>query len=208
MDVRTGVIVWAALGLAGGVALVAAIPRLGRLAAASWLGVLGAGLLAVEDPLLLFWFALARPSGGAGDAPGWPPVDPQGVAGLVDSQVRAAMFTTAVWGVVGALLVGWVARVALRRGEPWAWRALLVAFLAVAGADVVGALLVFSRGLPLPTPGGAVPGFGWPPIAVGLLAWATALAVSYGPIFGRSAGRAGGERAGHEPAVTATEGAG
>ena len=181
----TAVSLWALAWLVVTAAVCAAAARLGPLRAAVWLTWIGLFLLTVEDGLLTAWYAVAAPSSAAGAT--WL-ADPEGVAGLVPEQVRAGVLNSATWAVVGALLAGWLARRALRDGQPWAWRALATAFAAVLTAHAITGWTIFSRGVPVPGPGGAVPGFGWEPIAVGLLAWALALAVSYRSVFTASGG--------------------
>lgn len=192
MDLSTIVALWAvpwAVAVAG---LVAAARRLGRLESASWLVVVAAFLMVSEDASLAFWLAFADTR-----------MDPQGVAEVVHPHVRGHMFAAAAWTVVAGVLCGWIARTALRRGERWAWWALLVAFLVGGGTDVVVAFTVFSHGLALPTASGRVGGFGWQPIAVFLVAWIAGLVLSYRPIFGRGKRVATQGRAAEAPAELA-----
>jgi hypothetical protein len=172
MDLSTMVAVWAVPWLIAVVVLLARAPRIGELEAASWLIVIGAFLVAMEDAGLPFWLGLVDSS-----------IDPQRVAAIVHPHVRGHMLTAAGWTVVASVLAGWIARSPLRRGERWAWLSLLVAMLLGWGSDLAVAVLIFSHGLPLPGPGGQIAGFGWQPIAVSLGARAAGLALAYRPIF-------------------------
>jgi hypothetical protein len=62
---------------------------------------------------------------------------------------------------------------------------LLVGLIVAAGAELVTGVLVHSRGLPLPTPGGTAgaSGIGWQPVAVGLVAWSLGLALARRELF-------------------------
>ncbi|OLB73716.1 MAG: hypothetical protein AUI14_25425 [Actinobacteria bacterium 13_2_20CM_2_71_6] len=162
----TVVNVWAAVCLTVVVALVLAARRLGRERAAAWLVVIGVVLLTLEEPALLFWLGVADPR-----------ADHDGVATLVTPMARAHIIDAGVYGVGAAVLLGWIAMTALRRGDRWARRVLAWGLAVVAATEAATVLLVFSRGLPAPGPGGEAgeSGFGWSPLAVGLLAWAAGL---------------------------------
>jgi hypothetical protein len=105
-----------------------------------------------------------------------PPGDPDGMATLI-LMARAHVLEAAVVGVAGALLLGWIAMTAMRRGEPWAHRVLRGGFAVVTVTYAATTAFVFSRGLALPGQGGAAGngGLGWQPVAVGLAAWALGL---------------------------------
>jgi hypothetical protein len=171
MEFSTIIALWALPWAIAVVVLVAAAPRLGRLEAASWLFVIGAFLMASEDAVLPFEFAIATPA-----------MDTDGLRGLVRPHVIVHLLSAGAWTVAAAVLSGWIARTALRRGERWAWWALLVGFLIGAGTDLTAASLVFAHGAPLPVTATAG-GFGWQPIAVYLAAWCAALAVAYPAVF-------------------------
>jgi hypothetical protein len=160
----TIVSVWAGICLAGVLALVAAAGRLGRDRAAAWLVVVGIVVLTLEEPAITLWLAVAGPAS-----------DPDGMAGSVTPMARVHVLDAGLFAIAAAGLFGWVALSALRRGERWARRLLGWGLVVVTVTEVGGAVLVFSRGLPLPGPGGAAgqAGFGWQPVVVGLLAWAT-----------------------------------
>jgi hypothetical protein len=170
--VSTIVSVWAAVCLAVVVALTAFATRLGRPRAAAWLVVIGLVVLVLEEPALTTWLAIGRP-GSDGD----------GMAGLITPMARAHVLDAGVFGVASAGLLGWVALTAFRRGERWARHVLRWALVVVAATEVASGLLVFSRGLPLPGPGGTAghTGFGWQPVAVGLVAWAIGLRLAPRP---------------------------
>ncbi len=169
---------WALAWLALAALLVAASPRLGRLRVAVWLCWIGLFLLTVEDALLTAWLALASPAGAPAGLS-----DPDGIAGLVPQAARAGVLNTAAWAVGGAILAGWIARRALAAGRRWAWWALSTLFGLVAVTHAGTAWTIHSRGLPFPTPAAEQGGFGWEPIAVGLLCWGAALTLSYGRVF-------------------------
>ncbi len=148
--------------------LLATRRRRGSLATASLLIVLGAGLLALEDPTLLLWMANATPS-----------VDRDGVVGLVRPHTLDHMVGGAAWAFVALGAAAWAARTRLRRGELAAWWFLAIALLVGGGADLLGLVTIFSHGLPIPGPASAESGFGWIPIVVALIAWASGLALAW-----------------------------
>ena len=160
------VTVWAGVCLATVVAFAVAARRVGRSRAAAWLVALGLVVLVLEEPAITFWLAVTGPG-----------ADPDGMAGLITPMARAHALDAGLFGVASAVLLGWVALTAFKRGERWAQRVLRWALAVVAITEAASALLVFSRGLPLPGPGGGAgqAGFGWQPIAVGLLAWTVGL---------------------------------
>jgi hypothetical protein len=160
----TIVSVWAGTCMAAVLALVASAGRLGRNRAAAWLVVLGLVVLTLEEPAITFWLAVAGPA-----------ADRDGMAGSVSPMARAHALDAGLFGIAAAALLGWVALTGFRRGERWARRLLGWGLVVVAVTEVVSTVLVFSRGLPLPGTGGAAgrASFGWQPVAVGLLAWAT-----------------------------------
>ncbi len=171
--------VWAAVCLAVVVALAVAARRVGHARASAWLVVLGLVVLVMEEPAITFWLAVAGPD-----------ADPDGMAGLITPMARAHALDAGLFGVGTAILLGWVALTAFRRGERWARQVLLAVLVVVTCTEAASALLVFSRGLPLPGPGGAVgrAGFGWQPVAVGLLAWTVGLWLAFDAHPVRSAG--------------------
>jgi hypothetical protein len=126
-------------------------------------------MLSLEEPALTLWLGLAAPGS-----------DRDGIAGLVTPQARAHVVDAAVFSLGLAALLVRTAAGPFRRGERWAARILTAALAVVAAAEIATSALVFSRGLPLPGPGGAAGagGFGWQPVAVGLLAWAAGLALA------------------------------
>ena len=75
------------------------------------------------------------------------------------------------------MLLGRIALTGFARGERPAARVLWWGWVVALLAETGTTGLVFSRGLRLPGPGGAAgaTGFGWAPVAVGLLAWAAGL---------------------------------
>lgn len=162
MSAKLIALLWASVGLIIAVTLVMAARHIGRGRAAGWLVVVGLFMLALEEPLLTwFW--------------GWsgPRADRDGMAGLVTASARAHVLDTAFFGSAWFVLLGWIALTRFRRGERWAVRVLLVGWVVVAVAIVVSSLAVYSRGVPVPTAGGDAegPGYGWEQLAVGLLAW-------------------------------------
>jgi hypothetical protein len=163
---RIGILVWASLGLAATFVLVATSRRLGVPRAAGWLVVLGVTMLALEEPLLTFWLALVGPS-----------ADRDGMNTLVTPMARAHVLGASVFATAAAAFLNRTALTGFPRGEPWARRMLVWAFALVALSELTTVLFVFSRGLSLPGPGGqaGAAGFGWQPVAAGLLAWGAGL---------------------------------
>jgi hypothetical protein len=65
-----------------------------------------------------------------------------------------------------------IARGPLRRGERWAWWALLCALAVGGSVDVYELVAIYPHGFA----GGA--GFGWPPLVVYVASWAGGLAMA------------------------------
>jgi hypothetical protein len=162
----TVVTIWAVACLVAAVTLVISARWIGRSRVAAWLVVLGVFVLMGEEPAITFWLAVSGPD-----------VDPDGMAGLITPMARAHAFDSGLFGIAAAVLLCWVALTAFKRGEHWARRVLGWAFAVVTVTLATSAWLVFSRGLALAGPGGAAgqAGFGWQPVIVGLLAWASGL---------------------------------
>ena len=154
-----GAVLTGAYALAWLVALVVVALRL-RGRAGPWLVAAAAFLAANEDAALSAWLALAPPT-----------VDPHGVAGLVPPHAQGHFLGAGAWALVAAGLCVVLALGPLRRGERWAWWALLGAFLVGATADVAMLLAFYGHGL-----GGE--GFGWPVLALYLAAWPAGLWLS------------------------------
>jgi hypothetical protein len=136
-----------------------------RLSAAGWMIAIAAFLAVQEDPGLLIYMASIAPG-----------VDRDGVLGLVHPHTRGHMYGGAVLAIGGLIVCVWIARTALRRGERWAWNALLVYLLIGASVDAIEVLFIYPHGFPLGiTPPDGVRGFGWAAIAAWILIWGAAL---------------------------------
>ncbi|HEY8735741.1 MAG TPA: hypothetical protein VIO62_01715 [Candidatus Dormibacteraeota bacterium] len=137
-----------------------------RLTAASWMIAVAAFLAVQEDPGLVLWFASVSPS-----------VDHDAVRGLVHAHTLGHMYGAGVMAIAGLALCVWVARTALRRGERWAWYALLAFFLLTATTDLSELLFIYPHGLPFGAlPADGVHGFGWAQLVAWIGIWAAALA--------------------------------
>jgi hypothetical protein len=176
----TVITVWALAWVVVAAGLVAGARRLGRARAGAWLVVVGLFLLTIEEPLLTLWVALVGPDG-----------DPDGLATLVTPMARAHVLDAAIYGVAAAVLLGWLALTGVRR----AWRVLVSAFAVAAIAEVATTAFVYSRGIPLPGVAGGSR-FGWQPLAVGLLAWATGLILARPTVAERTPTPARADRSG------------
>lgn len=165
-------LVWALTGLAACIALIAAAGRLGRARAAGWLVVLGLVMLAVEEPLLTLYWGLSNPE-----------ADRDGMATRITAPASAHLIDSAVFAAALMVLLGWIALSGLRHGHRWAASVLTAAWLVAAITIVTTIVLVYARGLPLPTAGGAAEGagYGWEQLAVGLFAWASGLWLARAP---------------------------
>jgi len=163
----TIVSIWAAVALAVMIALTTAAGRLGRNRSGAWLVVLGLVLVTLEEPTLTLWLGM---SGQRNDG--------DGVAGVVTAMTRAHVLDAGGYGIAAAVLLGWIAMTAFKRGEPWARRVLAWGLVVAAVTEAASTIFVYSRGLPVPDAagaGGGGAGFGWQPLAVGLLAWAVGI---------------------------------
>jgi hypothetical protein len=154
--------------LAVAIALVVLAARIGRPRAASWLVTLGIFILWAEEPVLTLWFGLCAPA-----------ADHDGMATLVTPQARAHVLDAGAYGTLLMAFLAWTALVPFRRGERWAGRALLIALVVFTATLSSTTALVHGRGLLMPFASAAasVPGFGWQPLAVALLAWGAGLVV-------------------------------
>lgn len=162
MDLVVGTwsLIW--VGVAG---VVAYRGRSDRLVAAGWIIAIAAFLAALEDPALLLWLASVTPA-----------LDPDGAAGLVHPHLRGHMYGAGVFALTALMLSVWIARSALRRGESWAWQALLTVLILGGGVDLVEVAFIYPHGFPISAaPGGGGVGFGWEPIAAWIGLWAFAL---------------------------------
>ena len=138
--------------------LVLARRRLGPANAGAWLLVVAALMLALEDGALTLWYGLVGPA-----------VDPDGAAGVVHRHTQAHMIGAGAWAFLAAALAVALARGPLVRGERWAWVALAAYFVVGVLVDLVAYGALYTHGLALPLPG-SHGGFGWPPVAVALVA--------------------------------------
>src|SRR5262245_3964803 len=161
-------ILWALLWLAVVVALTVLRERVGRLRAGAWLIVIGVALLVIEEPALTLWIGITGPDS-----------DPDGMATRITPMAQAHVLDAAVASVAAAAALIVLAVRVFTKGRRWAWRALAWGFVVAFGAELATTLFVFSRGLPVPGAAGQAgrDGFGWQPVAVGLLAWAIGLAI-------------------------------
>lgn len=171
----TAVSIWAGVCLTIAFGLIAVRHRLGIGRASAWLVVLGLFVFTIEESALTLWFAMATVQ-----------TDHDGIAGLVTPQTQAHVIDASIFGIAFAILLGWIAMSAFRRGDLWATRVLIGGWLTAAAAISLTTVMVFSRGLPLPSPGGLPgrEGFGWMPLAVALIAWAIGLWMRQWPARG------------------------
>lgn len=161
-DVGVGIwsLIWVAVA-----GVIAYRGRGDRLAAAGGIIAIAAFLAALEDPSLVMWLASVTPS-----------VDPGGAAALVQPHTRGHMYGAGVFALAALMLSVWIARTALRRGERWAWQALLAVLILGGGVDLVEVAFIYPHGFPLSfAPVGAARGFGWEQIAAWIGIWAFAL---------------------------------
>jgi hypothetical protein len=136
-----------------------------RLRVAGWMIAIAAFLAALEDPTLLIYMA-SLPVGTDRDA----------VLGLVHPHTRGHMYGAAILALGGLVVCVCIAFTALRRGQRWAWSALLVFLLMGAAVDITEVLFIYPHGFPLgATPPDGVRGWGWPGIAAWILIWGFAL---------------------------------
>ena len=89
-----------------------------------------------------------------------------------------------IYTIIGAVLLGVIARTLLKEGRRSGWYALLFALLVGTGFDLAMQGWWYQHGSPLyQWFGGTVQGFGWQFLYVYPVAWITALVISYKPIF-------------------------
>lgn len=162
---NAGVAAWATLWVIVAAYIAFRARNRDRLTAAFWMIAIAAFLAVQEDPGLTAYMASISRS-----------FDHDGVLGIVHAHTRGHMYGAAVMAAGGLVMCLWIAWMALRRGERWAWNALLVFLLMGAAVDLFEVALVYPHGFPLaPTPADGVRGFGWTQIAAWIGIWAAAL---------------------------------
>jgi hypothetical protein len=149
--------------------------QIGRLRAAALLVTLGAvGLL--EHPGFSIIFAL-----GAN-------LVPEASQLSLTPHARIHFFMAAIYSLIALALILFVAWTGLLHGRRSAWYAILVVFIAGGSAELLAGRFIFQHGSPIYAPFGIpIQGFGWQFLYLYLLAWPAALALSFRPIFGKSA---------------------
>ena len=167
-DPSLGSAVWSAIWVSAAIFLAYRGRNGDRLGAAGWMIVIAAFLAAQEDPGLLIWMASLHPF-----------QDRDGVLGIVHPHTIGHMYGAAAYALAGLAVCCLVARTALRRGERWAWNALLLYLLVAGGIDIIEMLFIYPHGFPPGvTPPDGVRGFGWYQLAAWIAIWASALAYS------------------------------
>lgn len=159
--------------MAGVVWIIAARHRSGSLVAASRLVVVGASIFAAEHAV----FATTCAAKVGCPVPG---------TLFNGDHVRLHMFMAGVYTVVGAAALIVVAMTLLREGRRAGWFTVLGA-LAVGGLTelIVGNAWFTHALLEDVTPGGRTfEDFAWMILSTYLFAWASALVISYEPVFG------------------------
>jgi len=160
------------VALSIGTSLIFFRKRLGILNAASWLVILGAVVLFGEHPQ----FTLAYAAGVL-----WP----EGKELVLIPHARIHFFMSGIYAIIGLVLLGVIARTLLREGRPAGWYALLFALIAGGAIDLVMGGVWYQHGSPLYLKDAPL-GFGWEFLYVYLIAWISALVISYKPIFAKT----------------------
>jgi hypothetical protein len=158
MSIRTFTLIWALLALTVTIVLAVGARWWGWRRTSGWLVLVGIVVVALEEPLLTWFWAVVGTR-----------ADVDGMAGLVTANAQAHVLDTATFATAWFALLGWIALTALRRGERWAVRVLGLGWLVTLSALVGTVVAVYPRGL-------AGPGYGWEQLAVGLLAWGIGVA--------------------------------
>ena len=171
-----------AAGLAVVVVLVLMRKRIGELNAASWLVVFGAFILFSEHPQ----FAIAY---------GAQSLYPEAQELVLFPHARIHFIMAGIYAIIGLGLLVWTGRTFLRAGSKHAWYMLLGALLIGGGLDLVLGGSLYQHGSPLYALLDIQEreGFGWQFLYLYIVAWASALVISYRPIF--AADREAGEGA-------------
>jgi hypothetical protein len=173
MSIQDSTLITGVIALVVILALVLARNRLGRLNTASWLVILGALVMVSEHGQFALSFTLAP-----------------GPMHLVP-HARLHFFMAGIYTIIGAVLLGVIARTLLKEGRRSGWYALLFALLVGTGFDLVMQGWWYQHGSPLyqlfGLPG---QGFGWEFLYSYPVAWITALVISYKPIFRDAKARA------------------
>ena len=172
MSIQQSVYISALVGWSVVLALIMFRNRLGVLNAASWLVIWGSVVLLGEHPQ----FTLAYAAGV-----GYPEVNRL----VLIPHARIHFFMAGIYAIVGLIFLGVIARTLLKEGRRVGWYALLFAVVIGGGIDLVMGGLWFQHGSPLYFMKSPI-GVGWQFLYVYLVAWITALVLSYKPIFAKA----------------------
>lgn len=162
----------AIVGLLVVAALIVFRKRLGVLNAASWLVIWGSVVLIGEHPQ----FTLTYTAGAI-----WPEAQQLSLI----PHARIHFFMAGIYAIIGLILLGVIARTLLKEGRRAGWYALLFAVVVGGGIDLVMGGLWYQHGSPLYLKERPL-GFGWEFFYIYLVAWVSALVLSYKPIFAKA----------------------
>ena len=101
------------------------------------------------------------------------------------AHARVHFFMAGIYTLVGFAMISVVAMTLLREGRKAGWYAILFSLLFGGGFEIIAGAFFYSHGFPLyeGLTGVPVQGFGWQYVYTYFLAWASALLISYRPIF-------------------------
>lgn len=116
-------------------------------------------------------------------------IDPLADQGLlIPPHAKIHFFMAAIYSLIALALILIIAWTGLLHGRRTAWYAILGVFIVGGGAELVAGRFLYQHGSPIYAPFGISRpmGFGWELLYIYLIAWPSALVVSFRPIFGKS----------------------
>jgi hypothetical protein len=170
METHPDVIIASLVGLLIIAALVVFRKRLGVLNAASWLVIFGSLIVSGEHAQWTLTISLGFA---------------EGQEMRILPHARIHFFMAGIYALIGLILLGVIARTLLKEGRRAGWYALLFAFVVGGGFDLIMGGLWYQHGSPLYLVERPL-GFGWQFLYLYLVAWITALVISWKPIFAKA----------------------
>ena len=107
---------------------------------------------------------------------------------VLTRHAKIHFFMAAVYSMIALALILFIAWEGLLRGRRTAWYVILGVLIVGGGSELMAGRFIYQHGSPIYAPFGifSPSGWGWEYLYLYLLAWPSALVVSFRPIFGKS----------------------
>ncbi len=107
---------------------------------------------------------------------------------VLGRHARIHFFMAAVYSLIALALIVFIAWEGLLHGRRSAWYAILGVLIVGGGSELMAGRFIYQHGSPIYAPFGIISpsGWGWQYLYLYLIAWPSALVVSFRPIFGKS----------------------